>query len=212
MADASLLFPTREGLRTRSRFQAFVSERCGARDLLILAGAGLAAAAATALVDFNWRIPGHAILRTMLPLSLGLALAPRRGSGVVMSGFAGLGMVGLGSLGMAVGGVGAVTSLLLTGPLLDLASRGTRRGWQIYLSFAAAGLGSNLAAFVVRYAAKSASGGGGGGGLGGSRTLADWQPQAIFTYAVCGLLAGLIGAAICFRATAGNSKDGEAAP
>jgi hypothetical protein len=118
-----------------------------------------------------------------------------------MSASAGLSLTFLRLTGMAGGGAGALTSLLLTGPLLDVASRWSRRGWQLYLAFSAAGLASNLAAFGVRWATKVGSGGG--------RALAEWQPQAIVTYAVCGLLAGLIGAAICFRATARSSDQEE---
>src|SRR5690606_25269753 len=172
----------------------------------------LAAAAATALLDLGWRIPGHAILRTVIPLAVGLALVPRRGSGMVMSATAGSGMLGLQAAGMAGGGAGALTSLLLTGPLLDVASRWSLRGWHVYLSFALAGLTSNMLAFLVRWATKAASGGGGGGGMGGGRALAEWQPQAIVTYAICGLLAGLLGAAVCFRARSKNLQDCDPAP
>jgi hypothetical protein len=208
MPDASLLLPLSEGLRAGSRLRALTSDRLRVVDLLALVGAGVAAAAATALLDFGWRIPGHAILRTVLPLALGLALVPRRGSGLVMSASAGVAMLVLRGAGLAGGGAGALTSLLLTGPLLDVACRKSRRGWQIYLALAAAGLASNMAAFAVRWMTKAASGGGGGGGLGGGRALAEWQPQAIVTYAVCGLVAGLIGAAICFRATSRAPHDG----
>jgi hypothetical protein len=210
MADSSLLQPAPEGLRAQSRFGPLIGERSGLADVTILVGAGLTAAAATALVDFDLRIPGHAILRTMLPLSLGLALAPRRGSGLVMSVFAGLGILGLRIAGFAGGGAGALTSLLLTGPLLEAAARWSRHGWRLYLAFAVAGLASNTAAFAVRWAAKSAAGGG-GGGLGGGRSLAEWQFPAIVTYAVCGLLAGLLAAAICFRARGEDHHKGKPA-
>jgi hypothetical protein len=193
--------------------RSFTSDRLRAADLFILMGAGMAAAAATTLLDFSWRLPGHAILRTVLPLSVGLALVPRRGSGLAMSAAAGGGAFALQTMGMGAAGVGALTSLLLTGPLLDLACRWSRRGWQIYLSFAAAALVSNMLAFAVRGAAKAATGGGGGGGgLGGGRALAEWQPQAVVTYAVCGVAAGLISAAICFRCTAGSPRDDDATP
>jgi hypothetical protein len=175
------------------------ADRLRAVDLLILGLAGLAAAAATALLDFGVRVPGHAILRTVLPLALGMAFVPRRGSGLVMSASAGLGLMALRSVGLDGGGGGATTSLLLTGPLLDLASRWSRGGWRIYLAFAGAGLASNMTAFAVRWALKA---GGAGRGSGGGRGLGEWQSQAIVTYAICGLLAGLISAVICFRASA----------
>lgn len=211
MADGSLLLPTHEGLRAGSRLRALTADQLRSIDVLVLVGAGLAAAAATALLDFGWRIPGHAILRTLLPLAVGLACVPRRGSGFIMSGAAGVGLLVLRALGVAGGGAGAFTSLLLTGPLLDAASGWTRRGWQIYLSFAGAGLASNMAAFLVRWVTKAASGGGGGQGLGGGRMLGEWQSQAIVTYALCGLLAGWIGAAICFRGTSPGPREGSPA-
>jgi hypothetical protein len=42
---------------------------------------------------------------------------------------------------------------------------------------------------------------GGGGGLGGGlgRTFAQWWPHGVWTYAVAGLVAGLISAAPWFR-------------
>jgi hypothetical protein len=205
----SQFLPVSDSLRAGSRFRGLTSDRLRMADMLVLIGAGVTAALATAWLDFGWRVPGHAILRTVLPLAFGLALAPRRGSGVVMSASAGLSMMVLRLAGTAGGGAGALASLFLTGPLLDVASRWSRRGWRLYLAFAAAGLASNLAAFAVRWATKAGSGGGGGGGPGGGRTLAEWQPQAMVTYAVCGLLAGLIGAAICFRATPRNSEEEE---
>lgn len=201
MATASSLLPTCEGLRAGSRFRHLTADRLRAADLVVLFGAGLAAAFAASLLDFSWRIPGHAIVRIVLPLAVGLAIVPRRGSGFVMGATAGVGVLALQAAHLAGGGTGALTSAFLAGPLLELSSRWSRRGWQIYLSFAIAGLANNMLAFCVRALTKAASGGGGGGGMGGGRALAEWQGQAIVTYAICGLLAGLVGAAICFRAT-----------
>ncbi|MGH2350257.1 MAG: hypothetical protein ACRDJN_01415 [Chloroflexota bacterium] len=94
-------------------------------------------------------------------------------------------------------GVGAVTSLCLTGPFLDLALWGARRGWRPYLGFALAGLASNLVALAVR----------GGAKLGGldrpaSRPFATWWPEAVGTYIICGLLAGLLSALVWFQLSA----------
>lgn len=191
----SALLPASETLRDASRFRNITSDKFRLADLGLLLGLGFVAAVATTL-DWKLRLPGHAILRTVLPLALGLALVPRRGSGFLLSGSAGVGALGLLAAGWPGAGVGAVTSLMLAGPLLDLAGSLSRRGWHIYLSFAAAGLAANVAAFAVRWAAKT-----GGGGRAGSRLLAEWWPQAIGSYAVCGLVAGLIAAAICFRAS-----------
>lgn len=212
------LLPLNEGLLAGSRFRrrsagaglAVADPQAGelrAAELLLLFAAGGLAAVGTLLLDTGLRVPGHAILRTVLPLALGLALVPRWGSGLVMSGSAALVAFGLQISGAGEAGFGATTSMLLTGPLLDLAARWSSRGWQLYLAFAAAGLTSNGAAFVVRWLSKVGSGGGGGGGLGGGRALGEWWSPAIVGYAVCGLLAGLLSAAICFRASSGPATE-----
>jgi hypothetical protein len=164
-------------------------------DLALLMGCGLLAAATVAFLDLDLRVPGNAILRGVLPLSLGMALVPRRGAGLVMGGsaLAGLGVFAL--LGRGPG-MGASTSLVLTGPLLDLAAARARSGWRLYVAFGLAGLGANLGAFLVRGGGKAVSLGGGG------RLLSDWLTVAPLTYAACGLAAGLISAAVFFRTTA----------
>jgi hypothetical protein len=196
--DSSSLLALHRGLRAQSRFRQLTAERLRVSDIVILVTAGVFAGAATTWLDFNLRIPGHAILRTVIPLAIGLAMVPRRGSGVVMSCSAALSVLFFRSMGASGGGTGALTSLLLAGPLLDFASHWAMRGWQIYLSFAVAGLTCNLAAYSVRWGTKA---GLEGKGLGGGRALHEWQVPAALSYAVCGLLAGLIAAALCFRAS-----------
>jgi hypothetical protein len=160
--------------------------------LLLLAGAG--AALASAFLDFSLRIPGHAIIRAVFPMAFGLALAPRQMAGTVMgAGAVASAMVikvgGFGAIGM-----GAMASLTLTGPLLDLALWRARRGWRLYLGFALAGLGANLAAFLLRGGVKVA-----GLDHAKGRLLGEWLPHASVTYALCGLLAGMISAAVWFH-------------
>src|SRR5262245_53650911 len=106
-----------------------------------------------------------------------MTLVPRQGAGSCL----GLGALAtaltLRGLGQAHMGVGAVTSLVATGPLLDLALLGARSGWRLYLGFVAAGVASNLAALLVR------------GGFKellplapGERPFGEWLSQAVFTY------------------------------
>lgn len=194
----STLLALNESLVRRSRLGGSVSADSDvrARELLLLVGCGLAAAVFSALVDFNLRVPGHAILRAVLPLSLGMALVPRRGAGMTMGAAAIVGLAGLSLAGAGEIGLGATTSLIVTGPLIDLAVRRARPGWRLYASFSAAGLLANLAAFVVRGGAKAI--GGSGAGL---RPLHDWLTVAPVSYVACGLLAGLVSAAIWFRAS-----------
>ena len=91
-------------------------------------------------------------------------------------------------------GAGSLTSLALTGPLLDLALVGARRGWRLYLGFVLAGIASNLVALGFRGGLKALT-----GDMGGGRLMGEWWHQAYLTYPVCGLLAGLLSAAVWFR-------------
>jgi hypothetical protein len=158
---------------------------------LLATGAGAAVLATT--LNFSLRIPGHAIVRSVFPMALGMALVPRRLAGSVMgaSALATSGLLRLGGAGM---GAGALTSLCLTGPLLDLALLGARRGWRLYLGFVLAGLGSNLAALVVRGGLKVLA-----LGLADGRAADEWWRQAVLTYPLCGVLAGLLSALVWFQ-------------
>ena len=159
----------------------------------------------TELIDISLGLPGHAILLSVLPLALGLAIVPRSMAGSIM---------GLGALATSGvirsfgggGGLGAFTSLCLLGPCLDVALLRARSGPWIYGGLALGAVAANMAAFGVQLAIKllasgggRGGGGGGGGGMGGGRSLMDWLPQAIVTYPLFGLVAGLVSAAIWFR-------------
>jgi len=192
----SAVMPLHPGLAGSSRLPGRIRKResLAAADLLWLVGAGVTAAVATALLDFSLRVPGHAIVRVVLPMAFGLAVAPRRAAGMVL-GTSALGSAGLLKVGGAPGlGPGALVSLTLTGPLLDLALWRARRGWCLYLGFALAGLGANVAALAARVGPKLV-----GIDHAVGRPLAAWLPHASVTYPVCGLLAGLLSAAIWFQ-------------
>jgi len=166
---------------------------------LLLAGA--AASLLTNLLRLRLGIPGSSIVYAAFPMALGFALVPRRGAGSVMAGGALATTALLWLAGVRLDGVGAQTSLLLTGPLLDLALRWARRGWRLYGAFVLACAASNAMAFAVRGSAMLYGfgfGGGGGGGGGGHRFHA-WLPQAMWTYAAAGLVAGLVSAAAWFH-------------
>jgi len=195
-AVRTTLLSVHPGLAGNSRLPVVAQpgQRLHAAEILLLLGAGLAATLATAFFELGLRIPGHAIIRAVFPMSLGLALAPRRMGGMVMGTSALGSALVLGAGGFAAIGAGAMTSLALTGPLLDLALWRAKRGWRLYLGFATAGLASNLAALSVRAGTKLF-----GLGHGGAQPFAEWLPQAIGTYALCGLLAGLISALVWFQ-------------
>jgi hypothetical protein len=192
----SAVFGVHEGLSDSTRISSIsrrVTDRATMQiGALALLGAG--AALATGLIEFRLRIPGHAILRSVFPMALGLALVPIRKGGTLM------GMSALGTAlimrACSVGniGAGALTSLALTGPLLDVALIGARRGWRLYLGFVLAGIASNLVALCFRGGMKALT-----GDMGGGRLVGEWWHQASLTYPVCGLLAGLLSAAVWFR-------------
>lgn len=176
---------------------------------LVLIGAG-AAALSLSLRDFGLRIPGHAILRSIFPMALGLAIVPRRFGGSVMGGSALMTGLLLQATGFGRTGAGALASLFLTGPLLDLALRGARSGWRLYLGFVLAGLSSNLIAFAVQASTRlmGSGGGGGGGGRGGGmgagmglggRGDPDWWILASISFPLCGLVAGFVSALVWFH-------------
>ena len=84
--------------------------------------------------------------------------------------------------------------MFVTGPMLDMALYITKQGKRMYLGLALAGLASNLLAFLVRggikyFGADHATG----------RLLTFWAPQAVVTYTLCGLAAGLFSAVVWFK-------------
>lgn len=187
-----------DDLMATSRLPALVRTRSDVQpiELLALALAGVAAALLTNLLRLNLGIPGSSIVFATFPIALGLALVPRRGAGAVIAGAAALTTMGLGFAGAPVDGPGALTSLILTGPLLDLALRFARGGgWRLYAAFVVAGALSNAIAFAVRGSAKAS----GIAGMGGGRPFAAWWPTAIVTYTIAGVVAGLISALAWFH-------------
>ena len=199
LRPAAQLLPLNPGLSAATRLRWLSSDQSSAsvRDWLILASAGILAACSSTFLDYNLRIPGHAILRVVFPMAVGLALVPRYGAGCVMGAAAALtaGGLRLGSFGGEGLSLGALTSLVATGPILDWALRRTCGGWRLYVSFAVAGLASNLLALTVRGVAKAS-----GWEHLGARPLINWLSQAAFTYTACGLLAGLISGGVWFYA------------
>jgi ABC-type Co2+ transport system permease subunit len=186
-------WPLNAPLAASSRV-GIAAERLGSSPLasvVLLALLGAGAAVLAQRVDLPVRVPGHAILLGVLPFALGLALVPRSFAGCVMGSGALAALLADGSL-RGGPGWGAATSLLLTGPILDLAVRRARSGRAVYLAFLAGGALANLAAFAVRLGAKLLL-------HDGTRPLASWWPEAILTYTLCGVIAGLVSAAVWFR-------------
>ncbi len=80
-------FAVRGGVLAASRMPSLTraGHRVSAAEMLLLLLCGCAAASAVAYVKLGLRIPGHVIVLTALPMALGMALAPRRMAGSVMS-------------------------------------------------------------------------------------------------------------------------------
>lgn len=195
-----LNLPRHPGLFATTRLRQLTSDAFAApvADWMLLISFGAVAAFASACLDLGIRrVPGHAILRVVFPIALGLAMVPRRGAGTVMGGSALFTAVLLRVSGIRTEGLGfgALTSLLATGPLLDATLRRANGGWKQYARFAVAGLASNMMALLARGTAKAI-----GFEEAGRRPLGEWLTQASVTYVLCGLAAGLISAVLLFYA------------
>lgn len=187
------LFGVHNGLATAVRFpsKAQLRERISVSEILLLLGSGAASAAAVGFIRTGLRFPGNAILLAMLPMVLGLALAPRRNAGFLM----GTGAVGsavmFGALGFTHYGSGAFVSLCLLGPVMDFVLKKANGGKWLYLGLVLSGIVTNLLALFSRGAGKLL-------GLDlGTRPFGTWYLQAAMTYTLCGAVAGLV-AAFCF--------------
>ena len=149
---------------------------------------GFLTAVLNAYVKPSLGIPGSSIVFVMVPLALGLALVPRKGAGLV---------IGLSSLvsmfALHKAGAGAISSMVATAVLLDLALRKAKSGVRLYGAFVVAGLAGNTVAFVARALAKAT-------GVGpGIVPLSLWYSHAIVSYALCGALAGFLGVVMWFH-------------
>ncbi len=185
-------------LLATSRVPALASADGGVRsiELAVLFISGVGAALLTNVPRLHLGIPGSSIVFAIFPIALGFALVPRRGAGTVMGSAALLTTMGLRFAGGPVDGPGALTSLVLSGPLLDLALRFARGGgWRLYAAFVVAGALGNALAFAVRAGTKAF----GMTGMGGGRPFAAWWPTAIATYTIAGVVAGLISALAWFH-------------
>ena len=188
-----------DGLMSSRRlpWAAWLDPRVSVLEATSLVTVGVAAALATAFVRIKLQIPGHSIVFAVFPMAFGMALAPRRMAGSIMGTSALLTAAALHGGGLASIGSGALTSLCLSGPLMDLALLGVRNGRRVYVALVLSGLASNVVAFAVRAAAKLT-------GLEPGRQFAQWWPQAAVSYVVCGAVAGLISALAWFQFAAGS--------
>jgi hypothetical protein len=178
------LFAVRDGLAAAGRLHPIAKDqdRISAYEILLLFLCGAISASVIAFVRLGLRLPGHSIVLSMIPMALGLALAPRRFAGFLMSAGALTTASAYSGAGLAQYGSGAFVSLCLLGPMMDLALTKVRSGWRLYLGFILAGIGTNIMALGIDL---------------GTRPFGGWWSQAIVTYTLSGAVAGLI-AALCF--------------
>ncbi len=189
-------FAVRRGVLAASRLPSIarVGDRITIAELLLLVLCGSAAAVAIGYVRLGLRIPGHVIVLAALPMALGLALAPRRMAGSIMSAGAFATSSLLATFAGARYGGGSFVSLCLLGPMMDVALAGTRRAWRLYLGLVLAGVAANLLALASRSGGKLL-----GLDLPGARPFATWWSQALLTYTLSGAVAGLLAALFWFR-------------
>jgi hypothetical protein len=197
-------FVVHEGLQRAARVPALVRprERVSYTELVLLVACGATAALAVAYVKLGLRIPGHSIVLAALPMVLGMSLAPRRLAGAVM-GAGALGMAWLLSRGGGDFGWGASVSLCLLGPMMDVALLRVGRGWRLYGALVLSGLATNLVALGVRAVPKVL-----GFDVADGRPFDSWWTQAIVTYSLSGIAAGLLGALCWFQATDRRERPG----
>lgn len=182
-------------IESRSRFKFLTGSRglIYPYNLLLLACFGILAGIAVSQIKLSFGIPGHAIVKIMIPMAIGLSLAPVKSAGAIM------GISGLFSaficeiLTNSTGtGTGAFTSLVCTGVLMDLTLYFANTGWKLYSGLMISGLIANMIALYVRSGFKFFF----------KINIIDfntWHQTAAFTYPICGLLAGLICALVVFK-------------
>ena len=197
-------FTAHDGLLAAGRLPsvAQVRQRISVAELLILFASGVAAAVAVGKAKLGLGIPGHSIVLAALPMVLGMALAPRRFAGSVMS----AGAIGtawtLAGAGVADFGSGSFVSLCLLGPMMDVALRNAHTGRGVYAALVLAGVLTNVLALASRAGAKVI-------GLDvGSRPFDTWWLQASMTYTLSGAVAGLFGALCWFHFNAAGPRRG----
>jgi hypothetical protein len=187
-------FVVHGGLMGAARFpwHRSTARDISAAEVAVLLGSGAAAAAAVGFAKLGLGIPGHVIVLAALPMAFGLSFAPRHLAGSIMSAGA-LGSAFAFTAGGASYGSGAIVSLLVLGPMMDGALRRARSGSFVYLALVLSGASANLLALASRAAFKVF-----GLDIGG-RPFDSWWLQAIVTYSLSGVVAGLLGALCWFQ-------------
>src|SRR5215218_8086313 len=114
------VFASKPSLRNASRLPVLSGEmQISAAEIACLVACGVVAGIAIGFGNQIIRgVPGHAILRSVLPMAFGLALVPRRSAGVTMSFSAGLTAAAMSWQGIGRFQPAAVLGVILLGPVL----------------------------------------------------------------------------------------------
>lgn len=191
----ALLGKSNTGLQSLSRIRTLTREPLvvSGQELLTLAVAGFVTAAAVIWLHLDLKVSGHAILRSALPLMVGLALVPRRFAGSTMSAMALLSCLGMLALPGTRLPLAAGASMVLLGPAIDLALVGGSIAKNLYLRFAVAGAAANLLALAIKFGAAAVW------GIGGTGRSSLAPIDTLASYLLCGALAGVLCGALVFR-------------
>lgn len=163
--------------------------------VLLLLGLGLLTGLVRCFVDLSLGVPGHSIVLIMVPVAFGVAATRRRGAGTVTSASALATVAAVGCLPVRVSmGVGAIVSLFAAGPALDIWLSTLHRR-HVYTACVAAGVSANLVALCAKIGLRTA---GLYPGIQAAAFFDLWLHRATITYPLCGAVAGLLAAAVCF--------------
>ncbi len=192
-------FAPQIGLRDSSRLPA-ISRAAGisGAELACLFACGALAAAAVGFVHFSPKLPGHAILRGVLPMAMGLALVPRRWVGIIMAISASATAAAMSAAQIGSFQLPAMLSVVALGPVMDVALLGRSTGWRLYARFVLAGALANLLALALKFIGVRLGIAMGGGG----QFLNFTWPTILASFVMWGALAGLLGATVWFRTRA----------
>lgn len=188
-------FAANPNLRRASRLPTLSeTSQVSLAEIACLLVCGGLAVFAIGFIHVPLRIPGHAILRGVLPVAMGLSLVPRRSAGSVTAIGAAFTSAALSSFGVGRFPPAAMLSAIALGPILDFALAGATRGWQLYARFALGGAAANLLAFAARYGLAIA-----GWDFADSRQFVSFWSIALVSFTLCGAAAGLLSAVVWFR-------------
>jgi len=199
MSPIDALTP-RVGLERFGRLRSLVKDGSSVSlsEISVLIGCGLAAAAAISLLGGQrWGIPGHAIVRAALPVSLGLALVPRRFSGSMVSLVGAAGIALFLALGVGRLPLPAVVALCGFGPSLDLATAERFAKLHLYVRFVVAGVAANSLALILVLSRAWLE----------IDELHGFVSYYVLCYVACGAVAGAVSGFVFFRS---SGRDREA--